>query len=391
MACYIGLMSGTSLDGVDGVLADFPNASRPLVRAHVHQPFDPGLRDELAALNQATHNELHRAAKAAAGVSAAYAQVVAGLLAQAGAAPASVAAIGAHGQTVRHMPRVDGGTGYTLQLLDAARLAEATGLDVVCDFRSRDIAAGGQGAPLVPAAHDAWFAEDSRAVAVLNVGGIANLSLLPARSATGPAPDCVPSPQLTGFDCGPGNALMDDWCKRHLGESFDKDGAWAASGRCHEGLVQTLLADPFFAANPPKSTGRDLFNLDWLQDRLDSHSPPAIRSAWRDWPPADIQACLAELTARAAAQSVLQQGPSTQALWVCGGGARNRHVMSRLRGWLPGLRVLTTDDMGIPVDQVEALAFAWLARAFVTRQPGNRPAVTGARGPRILGALYPAA
>ena len=359
MALFIGLMSGTSLDGIDGVLVQL-DESRLQTRAHVHHPFADALRAELLALNQPGANELHRAALAAQGVAEAYAGVVQGL----GAAPGEVRAIGAHGQTVRHRPGEFNGTGYTIQLLDGALLAERTGIDVVCDLRSRDIAAGGQGAPLVPAFHAQRFAMPGRDVAVLNLGGIANLTLLPAQ---GP---------VLGFDCGPGNALLDHWIHRHRGLPFDNGGRWAASGRVDATWLTTLLAEPFFALAPPKSTGRDLFHPGWL------NVPHGL-------PEADAMATLAELTVRGAVDALARHAPATTRLLVCGGGARNGHLMARLAALLPGCAVDSTAAAGIPPDQVEALAFAWLAWAHVERRAGNLVQVTGARGPRVLGALYP--
>jgi anhydro-N-acetylmuramic acid kinase len=281
-----------------------------------------------------------------------------------------IRAVGAHGQTVRHRPQEFDGTGYTLQLMNGALLAELCGIDIVCDFRSRDVAAGGQGAPLVPALHAALFAVPGMDVAVLNLGGIGNLTLLPG---SGP---------VRGFDCGPGNALMDLWCQRHRGQPYDAGGRWAASGRIDAALLQRLLREPFLHRQPPKSTGRDLFNADWLTAALQ-----ALEAALQ---PADVQATLAEYSAMAASAALLAQAPRTQRLLVCGGGAFNEHLMRRLALHLPGMAVASTADAGVPPLQVEALAFAWLAQAFVERQAGNLAAVTGARGPRVLGALYPA-
>ena len=260
MALYIGLMSGTSLDGVDGVLAELsstPSAAGPMrVLAHHHQAFAPALREQLLRLNTRGDDELHRAALATNALVRDYADVVARLRE---VATAPVIAVGAHGQTVRHRPGAFDGTGYTLQLMNGALLAELAGIDVVCDFRSRDVAAGGQGAPLVPALHAALFATPGEDVAVLNLGGIANLSLLPAN---GP---------VQGFDCGPANALLDGWCQRHLARDFDDDGRWAASGAVDQPLLQRLLAEPYLALPPPKSTGRDLFDMAWLDGHLAQH------------------------------------------------------------------------------------------------------------------------
>jgi len=369
VALYVGLMSGTSLDGVDGVLVDFEGGAARL-HGHVHRAFEPGLLDSLLGLNTAGQtDELHRAAVAANGVALAYAEVVQRLLQDSGRSAHVVRAVGAHGQTVRHRPGEFDGFGYTLQLLNGALLAERCGIDVVCDLRSRDVAAGGQGAPLVPAFHRARFARPGVDVAVLNVGGIANLSLLGADGS------------VRGFDCGPGNALMDHWVQRHRGRPFDDGGQWAATGQVDEPLLERLLADPFFKRLPPKSTGRDLFHAGWLDAALASSAPLA---------PADVQATLLELTARAAADSLNVQAPQPSVLRVCGGGARNGHLMQRLQSLLPRLDVDTTITDGVAPEHVEAMAFAWLAQAFIERRPGNVPEATGAAGPRLLGALYPA-
>jgi anhydro-N-acetylmuramic acid kinase len=370
MSAWIGLMSGTSLDGVDAVLA-LEGAKGQLQGAgHVHRGFDSTLRAELLALNLRGDNELHRAALATNALMSAYAEAVDMLLAGNGQARAAVRAIGAHGQTVRHRPGEFDGRGYTLQLVNGALLAELAGIDVVCDFRSRDVAAGGQGAPLVPAFHAARFGRAGESRAVLNVGGIANLSLLDADGG------------VRGFDCGPGNVLMDAWIERHRGEAFDADGRWAARGRVLPALLASCLAEPFLSRPPPKSTGRDLFTPDWLAPRL-----AASDATTAD--PADVMATLAEFTATAAVQALQGQPCGTAGLVVCGGGAFNGHLMRRLAA-LSGLPVVSSAAEGVPPDQVEAMAFAWLARACVRRQSGNVPAVTGAAGLRVLGALYAA-
>ena len=359
-------MSGTSLDGVDGVMADLdgPTAN---IRATVHLLMPPDLAAEFLALNRPSgSDELHRGALAANALAALYSQAVGRLLESARCPAEAVSAIGAHGQTVRHRPGEFDGTGYTLQLLNGSLLAETTGIDVICDFRSRDLAAGGQGAPLVPAFHAERFAQPGRDIAVLNLGGIANLTLLPADGS------------VRGFDCGPGNALMDQWCIRHLGQAYDVGGHWASRGRVEEALLATLLADPFFAQEPPKSTGRDLFNAEWLAARL-----PA------DLTPVDVMATLAVLTVRGAADALHRYAPATSRLLVCGGGAFNDHLMQSLSEACPRVDVCSTATAGIAPDHVEAMAFAWLARRFVMNQSGNLPAVTGARGERRLGALYP--
>lgn len=374
MSHFIGLMSGTSLDGVDGVVARFDERGAPTVLAHAHRPFPRALRDELLALNRpGGTDELHRAALAANGLARVQAEVTRLLLAQAGLGTEAITALGSHGQTVRHRPGECDGSGYTLQLNNPSLLAELTGIPVVADFRSRDVAAGGQGAPLVPAFHAVVFGRAGAARAVLNLGGIGNLTLLPAARGEAGA--------VRGFDCGPGNALLDHWVLHHRGQPFDADGAWAATGRVHAPLLAGLMAEPFLARRPPKSTGRDLFNPDWLADRM---------SGFEALPPEDVQATLAEFTARAAVEALLREAPDCAELHVCGGGALNGHLMRRLQALLPGVVVGSTAALGLPPLQVEAAAFAWLARACWQRQPGNRPEVTGARGPRVLGAIYPA-
>ncbi|MFZ5549509.1 MAG: anhydro-N-acetylmuramic acid kinase [Pseudomonadota bacterium] len=374
MSLFIGLMSGTSLDGVDGVVARFDDHGAPTVLAHAHRPFPAALRDELLALNSpGGTDELHRAALAANGLARVQAEVSRQLLAQAGMQAQHITALGSHGQTVRHRPGEFDGSGYTLQLNNPALLAELTGIPVVADFRSRDVAAGGQGAPLVPAFHAVVFGRPGRARALLNLGGIGNLTLLPASDDRAGA--------VCGFDCGPGNALLDHWVQSHRGQAFDADGAWAATGQVQPALLRVLLAEPFLARRPPKSTGRDLFNPAWLSSRL---------VGFESLRPEDVQATLAEFTARAAAEALLAGAPDCVELRVCGGGAFNGHLMRRLQALLPGLAIGSTAALGLPPLQVEAAAFAWLARACWLRQPGNLPEVTGARGLRVLGAVYPA-
>ncbi|MDF8360303.1 anhydro-N-acetylmuramic acid kinase [Achromobacter anxifer] len=363
---YIGLMSGTSVDGVDGVLVRLGDGQAPAVLASANLPMPADLRRELLALNQSGDDELARGALAANGLARLYAQAIAALLQQAGIPASDVAAIGAHGQTVRHRPEL----GYTVQLNAPALLAELTGIDVVADFRSRDVAAGGQGAPLVPPFHAAIFgAPQGRAV--LNLGGIANVTLL------------EPGQPPRGFDTGPANVLLDGWCQRHLGLPYDADGRWAATGQVLAPLLEQLISsEPWFALPPPKSTGRDLFNLQWLDDRLAAFDGPKPA-------PQDVQATLQRLTARTVANAIDASAAATQEVFVCGGGARNPGLMRELAYCLQR-PVHPTDALGVPAQEVEALAFAWLAQAFVQRRPAGVPAVTGARGPRILGALYPA-
>jgi anhydro-N-acetylmuramic acid kinase len=363
---FIGLMSGTSLDGVDGVLADFTGA-QPRVLAHRAMPFAPALKQELLALNTPSDNELHRAALATNGLVHVYAKTVQALLTDTNTPPSDVRAIGAHGQTVRHQPGAFDGNGYTLQLNNPALLAELTGIDVVADFRSRDVAAGGQGAPLVPVFHKGIFAQANSTVGVLNIGGIANLSVLRANG------------EVLGFDCGPGNALLDHWCQTHTGDAFDNNGAWGASGTVIEPLLQTMLAEPFFHQPPPKSTGRDLFHPTWLAHQL---------SRYAEAHAADVQATLTELTARACVNDVQRHAADAAELIVCGGGALNGLLMQRLQAGLPNIRVLSSAERGMPPLQVEAAAFAWLARQNLLGLTGNLPKVTGAQGARILGGIF---
>jgi anhydro-N-acetylmuramic acid kinase len=369
---YIGLMSGTSLDGVDAALVDFSGA-KPWTVLTESAPIQLELRASLMALNSAGHDELHAAALAANALMRQYAQVVYRLLGKAGLEPQNIRAIGAHGQTVRHRPQQFDQTGYTIQLANPALLAELTGIDVVADFRSRDVAAGGQGAPLAPFFHRAWFAQEATAVGVLNIGGISNLTVL------------HPHGQTSGFDCGPGNVLMDLWIAKHQAEAYDAGGAWAASGQVIAALLSQLLAEPFFALPPPKSTGRDLFNAQWLWHRL---------AAFADAAPQDVQRTLLELTARTCVDGVHAfSKEGTQALTeliVCGGGAYNTALMQRLQNLLPTVRVISSAAHGLPPQDVEAAGFAWLARQCVHRSALALPGVTGAGGCRVLGALYPA-
>jgi anhydro-N-acetylmuramic acid kinase len=371
MALYIGLMSGTSLDGVDAVLAELDDEPGPIrTLAHLHLPMPPAMRAELLALNQrGGKDELHRSALACNGLARLYAEATHALLQSTGTAAGSIRALGAHGQTVRHQPGAHDGTGYTIQLINGALLAELTGIDTACDFRSRDVAAGGQGAPLVPAFHAAVFARADEPVAVVNIGGIANISLLDAGGAG-----------ARGFDCGPGNALMDLWCQRHRGDLFDANGAWASTGQVDETLLQALMSEPWLALPPPKSTGRDLFDAAWLQSRLDARSSVLE--------PRDTMATLAEFTAHCISSHLRCHAPQTTTLLVCGGGAFNAHLLERLRASNPGVTLSTTVTRGVAPDQVEALAFAWLAHTLLQGRPGNLPQVTGARGPRLLGAVY---
>jgi anhydro-N-acetylmuramic acid kinase len=369
---YIGMMSGTSLDGIDAVLAEIGPDGETQLRGAVSAPFAPPLRQALLALQTPGDNEIHREHLAANALAIAYADLVKQLLADSKRQPSEISAIGAHGQTIRHQAGSNTALAYTHQTLNPALLAELTGIDVIADFRSRDLAAGGHGAPLVPAFHAQQFASDKN-TAVLNLGGIANLTILPQNGA------------VTGFDCGPGNMLMDAWIAKHQGKAFDQDGAWAAQGAVNDSLLERMLADPFFAKVPPKSTGRDDFHLQWLEKQLGGNSLK----------PEDVQATLLRLTVTTALQSIQAYAPQTEVLIVCGGGVRNTALLNGLRKqaqaiFKHGLEIQSSEASGIDPQLVEALAFAWLAWAHKTKRPANLPAVTGASGPRILGACYPA-
>lgn len=368
---YIGLMSGTSTDGADAVLARFTQGGAPEFLAAASVDMPPALRASLLALNSPAHDELHHAALAANELADVYARAVVQVLGKVSLSAGDIIAIGSHGQTVRHRPDL----GYTLQLDAPAQLAERTGIAVVSDFRSRDVAAGGQGAPLVPAFHAALFGADKARV-ILNLGGIANISAL------------TPDGPVTGFDTGPANVLLDGWCARHLNRPYDHSGEWAASGKCHQGLLAFLLeSEPWLNIAPPKSTGRDLFNMPWLLERL---------ALYRDQNPdtlfnlADVQATLSMFTAKTVAQAITRWASHPAGgVWVAGGGAVNPTLMRDIEQAV-GVAVAPTDVLGVPAQCLEAYAFAWLAYAHCAHVPGNRPEVTGARGLRILGRYTPA-
>ncbi|HUH88927.1 MAG TPA: anhydro-N-acetylmuramic acid kinase [Pusillimonas sp.] len=361
---FIGLMSGTSTDGVDAVLADFTHVSAPRIMGSVSLPMPAALRAEFLALNRSGHDEIARAAQAGNQLARLYAQACTQLLESSGIAPERVCAIGAHGQTVRHNPNA----GYSVQINAPALLAELTGIDVVADFRSRDIAAGGQGAPLVPAFHQSVFSCNYTRV-VLNLGGIANITIL------------EPGRPLVGFDTGPANALLDLWCQQVTGALYDDNGSWAASGTTSPPLLAALYdEEPWFALPPPKSTGRDLFNEAWLLARLERFRATGLSNA-------DIQATLQSLTAVSVQNAVAIHAPSAREVLVCGGGAFNQGLMKELRRRL-GLPLRPTSELGVPVQSVEALAFAWLALAHISGIDAGVPSVTGAKAPRVLGARY---
>jgi anhydro-N-acetylmuramic acid kinase len=358
---YAGLMSGTSLDGVDAVLVDFSQVQPRLIAKH-YLPFDDALKNRLLALHLPGHNELHQAQMAGNQLAQLYAQSIFPLLSQANLSAKQVNAIGCHGQTIRHCPE----QGYTLQIGNAALLSELTGITVVSDFRSRDIAAGGQGAPLVPAFHDHVLRHPGIHRVIVNIGGISNLTNLQLNGGG-----------TSGFDCGPGNLLMDAWCMQHLGKHYDENGTWAASGQVLPNLLAQMLDEPFFALPPPKSTGRDLFNTTWLQNKLRGNEHAE-----------DVQATLLELTCRAIAQAIQNHCADATEIYLCGGGARNQTLYNRLIEMLPKRNLQTTDALGVNSDYLEAIAFAWLAQQALHGKPANLPTVTGARHPCVLGAIY---
>ncbi|MEO7742387.1 MAG: anhydro-N-acetylmuramic acid kinase [Usitatibacter sp.] len=359
---YVGVMSGTSVDGVDAVLVDFSRGA-PLTRSFVSVPFEHDMRERILDLCAPGRDSLDLAGSVSVDLAQVYATAVERALSSAGVRPDEIRAIGCHGQTVRHRPE----RGFTIQLNDAARLAELTRIEVVADFRSRDVAAGGQGAPLVPAFHEAIFRKHGVARAIVNIGGMANVTWLPG---TG---------QILGFDCGPGNVLMDAWTLRHEAASFDEDGRWASTGSVDASLLEELLTEPFLALAPPKSTGRELFGMAWLEGFVTAKHGPA-----------DVQATLAAFTAVSIVRAIDRFCPSTDEIFLAGGGARNAHLVARIRGAAAPRCVEATDALGVPSGWVEPLAFAWLAMKCVKREPVDMRSVTGAVAPRVLGAIYPA-
>ncbi|MEQ1914237.1 MAG: anhydro-N-acetylmuramic acid kinase [Sideroxydans sp.] len=359
---YIGIMSGTSLDGVDVALVDFTTAVPTLVDCYF-QPYAELLKTDLITLHHPSPNELHQAQLIANQLAREYAKATLCLLQQAGVPNTQVAAIGCHGQTIRHRPEL----GYTIQLNNAALLAELTGIHVVSDFRARDIAAGGQGAPLVPAFHEQLLRHPLIHRVILNIGGIANVTDLSVDKAT------------LGFDTGPGNLLLDTWISQHQGKPYDKDGTWAASGKVMPELLEKLSNEAYFHVAPPKSTGRDLFNLAWLESYLNGSERPA-----------DVQATLLALTGDSIAKAVKSYCTSAEEIYVCGGGAHNKQLITHLQRALPNCQILKSDTLGIDADWMEAMAFAWLAQQSMQLHPSNLPAVTGARHAVVLGSISPA-
>ena len=364
---YIGLMSGTSLDAMDAVLVDFTSGT-PQLKGQVSLPYPDVLRKQLLKLCHAGNNEIDLMLAADLDVARISAQAVKNLLTQTNTDHQTITALGSHGQTIRHLP----GIGNTLQIGSASHIAELTGITTVADFRRRDMAAGGEGAPLIPAFHDAVFRHSGKNRVIVNIGGMANITILPAnKQAT-----------VLGFDTGPGNVLLDAWCSQNTGKSFDNNGDWAAEGILHHELLELCLAEAFFSRPPPKSTGRETFQPSWLQDKLSllAETPPAQ----------DTQRTLTELSAVSISNAIKTYAPETQEVYVCGGGCRNGFLMERLASNLAEISVQDTSALKLDPQWVEAAGFAWLARQTMNNLPGNLPAVTNASGLRVLGAIYPA-
>lgn len=361
---YIGIMSGTSLDGIDVALVDFTDETPQLIHSLLY-PFPPLLREQLSLLSQPGDNEIERMGLLEAELAIAYASAVTALLNASEQTADQIIAIGCHGQTIRHRPQAP--HAFTYQIGDMHRLAALTGIRVIADFRRKDVAYGGQGAPLVPAFHQAVFAHPQSGRCILNIGGIANLTIL------------VPHQPIVGFDTGPGNCLLDNWIEKCQGLPYDADGAFASKGQWRPTLLAQLLSDPYFQISGPKSTGREYFQLDWLTQHL------ALCDA-QPLSPADIQRTLSRFSAGTMALAISRY--VVDEVFVCGGGARNQQLMQDLAELLPQCRISTTDELGVHPDWVEAMAFAWLAYAFDAGIPGNVPAVTGARKATVLGVEY---
>jgi anhydro-N-acetylmuramic acid kinase len=362
---YLGLISGTSADAIDAALVAFDPAPRVVAAQAFDYPTE--VRERVLAMSRGSaETTLEALGELDVRVGLAFADAANALIAGSGVAREAIAAIGSHGQTVRHRPRNT--PAFTMQIGDPATIVERTGILTVADFRRRDLAAGGEGAPLAPAFHAAVLRAAGEARAVLNLGGIANLTLLPAD----------PAAPVRGFDTGPANCLLDAWSARHLGCARDEGGALARQGRIDEALLARLLDEPYFALPPPKSTGREEFDLDWLAARAPLPTAPA-----------DLLATLTEFSARTIADALRASAPATRRVVACGGGVHNGLLMERIRAALGGIPLETSREHGIDPDFVEAALFAWLARECLAGRPGNLPAVSGARGPRVLGAIHP--
>lgn len=364
---YIGLMSGTSADGIDAALVNFSGDHPSLVASH-YTPHPEALRTKILELCQTGSNEVERLGELDHLLGKAFAKAANELLEEQSIPKANIRAIGSHGQTIRHRPQQP--TPFTLQIGDPNIIAAETGITTIADFRRKDIALGGEGAPLVPAFHQHVFSSNKTNRAIVNIGGIANVTLLP----------CSRNDSLIGFDTGPGNVLLDAWIQTHQQKKHDEAGTWGATGKAHTNLLETFLTDPFFSAAPPKSTGREHFNLGWIQQKLELSNTKIANE--------DIQATLTELTATSILNAIRNNIPEGEIL-ICGGGAHNSFLMSRLQTLAsPNFKVRTTDEYGIHPDWVEAIAFAWLAKQTLNKLPGNLPSVTGAKKAAVLGGVY---
>lgn len=373
---YVGLMSGTSMDGIDAVVVDFPSSlsdETPRLVCTYSHPWPDDVYQQLLASRDIPDEELYLLHDLDIRLGTIFAEATRALLGKAKLSADAIIAIGNHGQTLRHRP--DASRPFSLQIGDAQTLAQQTGIRVISDFRSADIEAGGQGAPLAPAFHAAVFSSGAETRGVLNIGGIANLTVLPA--GAGGDEDAA----VIGFDTGPGNTLMDAWMTRTCGRSFDENGEFARSGQINEVLLKRCLSEPYFHTPPSKSTGFELFNLDWLSAQLDQIPDAATLSS------ADIQATLCEVSARSISDAVNRYAKNIQHLLVCGGGVHNTHLMASIRSALPDCQVESTEACGIHPDWVEAMAFAWLAKRRLNNQPGNMASVTGAGMAVMLGQI----
>jgi anhydro-N-acetylmuramic acid kinase len=363
---YIGVMSGSSLDGIDIALCDFTDKDCKLIATHF-LPYSESIKSNLLLLHFSAENELENAALMANQLACLYAEAVNSLLSNNALSPKQIIAIGCHGQTIRHQPTHKSGLGYTIQLGNNALLAELTNITVIGDFRSRDIAAGGQGAPLVPAFHQAVFSSANVNRAIVNIGGIANITYLSKHGG------------VIGFDSGPGNILLDHWVKKILNQAYDQNGDWAATGKLDENLLNGFLTEPFFELPPPKSTGRDLFNEAWLTRHLNVIEKPE-----------NIARTLIELTSLTICNSMAQYCSEVDEVYLCGGGAHNKLLVTSIQKQLQNIHVSTSNELGVDTDWVEAAAFSWLAKQTIESNTGNLPSATGATGPRVLGAIFPA-
>ena len=375
---YIGLMSGTSLDGIDAVLVAFTEQKTQLLDSHF-LAYPAALRAQILALQQPTENELEKTALIGNALANLYALAVDQLLAKAQISADQIIAIGCHGQTIRHQPGFKDGIGFSLQIGNAALLTELSDISVVSDFRSRDIAAGGQGAPLVPAFHQAVFTHPQLSRAIINIGGIANITYLGRSAGSAEAASAHTKNCVDGFDTGPGNMLLDAWIKHHLNLDYDANGDWASTGVSLPALLTSLLDEPYFALAPPKSTGRDLFNANWLQQKLAKNAAAH---------PQDVAHTLVDLTVQTIYSALINHCGELDEVYLCGGGARNQLLVKKLQALLGKVRCHNTDRLGIGADWLEAVAFAWLAKQCMDKKTANLAQVTGAQGARILGAIY---